>query len=362
MLVNNNFNINYGTSSIEYNNTGENTAYSMWGDNPPLNPTAKKFIQPIFTSSDSGFTGTQCTKDNFTIYSDSSYYDGRGIGYAFDNVTELDGASDYGGMNIWHSDRGYPHHIGFIYDKPLKVNKLTIYNGNINTIPVKYEVQYKDSNDLFVTLLSGTNTVLTMGSPWDIVLNTNIASEEWRIVFLSGEGIDGRNYVSILEVKIDADIGSKEISDLVEWEHPAFTQSSETGFGTVSYTSSYDSNCEPYKALNNVYDSSANNAFETTYPGDWILHLDNAIAISKVAFYNNTTNGKNCTKTIRLWADTAKTIPLTNNITVNSGDYKLTVININNPISSNYLVVEFIDSYQTYMGMSEIKLYYKEVK
>ena len=157
----------------------------------------KPFIQPCISSLDNNFNSTSLTKDNFTVYADS-IYSGKGIGQAFDRMPRPD-------ISYWHSNSGYPHHIGFKYDKPLNVKKLTIANANANVVAKDYVIQYLN-NDEYVDLLSGTNNVVTKGDKWDINLPGDISSTDWRIKFISGSGIDGNNYVAVSNVEIYADI------------------------------------------------------------------------------------------------------------------------------------------------------------
>ena len=159
-----------------------------------------RYIPPLFVSTDTGFNTAECTKNNFTIYADS-VYDGRGVGLAFDGNLEPNGVGDYGGTNVWHSNSGQPHYIGFRYTEPLKVKKLICYAGPRNCIPKAWKLQYK-VNGNYVDITSGSYT----GSAWRpfvINIDGNYASDDWRLYISSSSGRDP-SYTSVMEMKIVA--------------------------------------------------------------------------------------------------------------------------------------------------------------
>lgn len=197
-------NIIFGTSPIEKMG-GDKLTYSMYGDNIPVKQSSTdlvKWKQPTIVRDAQGFTSNVSSVSGFSVYADSAY-DGRGVGYAFDTDIIPNGQSTYEGTNVWHSGGGYPHYIGFKTNDILQVNKLTIYNGCSNCIPKDYKVECIIDGS-YTTVVSGTNTNINPFSSWDIVIDKKYNSNNWKITFISGSGIDGGTYVSIAEIRIDA--------------------------------------------------------------------------------------------------------------------------------------------------------------
>lgn len=193
-----------------YSNITEIKITAFEQDIEQVIPTGN-FIQPRFTTSDSGFYSAQCTKDNFTIYT-SSVYSRYGIGYLSDGDTVLKykGDSIHNDiLNIWHSNNSMPQYVGFRYNQPLKVKGFHLWNGDYNILPWDWTVQYYNSStETYTDLISGTNEYYRVqGGDWYILMNdNNITSTDWRIVFTAVKPGSFGNYMQLLEADVIADV------------------------------------------------------------------------------------------------------------------------------------------------------------
>ena len=149
------------------------------------------FEQPVLTAN-----GTIGGTD-FAVVADSEIDDSRHAWKAFDGNTVLSNAS----TDQWHSKSGQPHWLEWYSPNILSVNKIIVFNGANNVLPLDWEVQYSDNNKAWTTGASGTNTALTANAEWEINNITGGYHKYWRFRTTSGSGGDS-SYLGITELQI----------------------------------------------------------------------------------------------------------------------------------------------------------------
>lgn len=157
------------------------------------------FEQPVLTAN-----GTIGGSD-FAVGADSEIDGSRLAWKAFDGNTVLsDAATDQ-----WHSRSGQPHWLEWYSPNVLLINKIVVFNGADNVLPLNWEVQYSDNNEEWTTGASGTNTALTANAEWEINNITGGYHKFWRFRTTSGSGGDSA-YLGITELQISG-VTQKEV-------------------------------------------------------------------------------------------------------------------------------------------------------
>lgn len=135
-----------------------------------------------------------------------------------------------------------------------------------------------------------------------------------------------------------------------DFVQPTFT--SNTTLGNVSSSSMYMQEA-PYKALDNSKNQPSNTNFLLGGPtGWWKWILPYKINVSQINFWNN--QSANRSKLVRIWANEAKTIPLTVQFDA-GGEWELKSFVVNNVIT-NTIFVEHISANGGYSGIGEIEI------
>nr|DAR69724.1 MAG TPA: hypothetical protein [Caudoviricetes sp.] len=178
------------------------------------------FEQPVLTAN-----GTIGGSD-FAVVADSEIDGSRPAWKAFDGNTVLSDAS----TDQWHSQSGQPHWLEWYSPNILSVNKIIVFNGADNVLPLDWEVQYSDNNEEWTTGASGTNTALTANAEWEINSITGGYHKYWRFRTTSGSGTDSE-YLGITELQISG-VVQKEAWVMGSGTIPPVAPDVEQGVGT----------------------------------------------------------------------------------------------------------------------------------
>jgi len=243
MLVNKNFDISFNNRIIEYGNIGNNTAYSMYGDEFPVAPQAgiKPFVQP--TMSEKGF---QFGTGDYNMLSQ----------FQPNNALKDDNS-----IILWQE--GYPAYLYMCYQYPLNITKLTIRNMN-GRMPYHYEVYVSEDFDHWTKIKEGINTNNISFSTWDIDLTDTNYHKFYKLNILDNQrDSTGQAYYTVNEmgfeyIQITATYKETTFTPLEgTWTYPVLN--SYSGSGLTIDSDVHDSYFPAYNFTNpNQYQDTCN--------------------------------------------------------------------------------------------------------
>lgn len=159
----------------------------------------------------------------------SSYFDTpRQAWRAFDQ------SNQDGELDCWHSTNSLPQWIEWYFPEVVYIEKIYIQN-RVSSYdaysPKVFEIQTSDDGITWNTIYSGTNNINDTSTTWTIDLSAlqNKSSKYWRMYVTDSNGSD--NYVVIGEISFEAytiiTVGN------LEWSYPTITSS--TTYGNITW-------------------------------------------------------------------------------------------------------------------------------